>query len=283
VRDGGRDGGTPDARPPDSGSPSDGGGDAGSLPDAGLPTFETPILIAELSTVTVDDPTLRADLLEIYFNRGSDIYTSTRSAPGRAWADPTPVDELNSAGTDTSPELSPDGLTIYFASARSGSLDIWSSTRMTVTERWSAPARVPELSSSMLDTNPTISADGLRLVLSRGASSSAREIYESRRGTPTEPWETPMLRPELSATRNDAGPMLASGGTSIVYFSDAPGGAGDSRSLFFARRRALDGPFDAPARIDELDSDGDEEDPWISEDESYMVFTRDGALYETRR
>jgi hypothetical protein len=278
----------PDARPPDSGA-LDGGEDAGARPDAGSgpdagpPRFEPPALIMEFSDLTADDPTLRGDLLEIFFNQGADIYTATRTDAARMWGAATPVDELNSIGTDTSPELSTDGRTIYFASSRGGNLDIWMSTRPDLAAGWSPPVRVPELSSSMLDTNPTMTPDGLRLVLSRGDTSVTRSIYESTRGSVTDAWDSPVLRAELSRTPNDAAAMLASRATFVVYHSDAPGGAGGSRSLFYARRLPGESGFGPPVRIDELDSDGDEEDPWISEDERYLVFTRDSRLYETRR
>jgi Tol biopolymer transport system component len=258
--------------------------DAGALPDGGAAMFGTPVLISELSSASdEDDPSLRADLLEIVFNRDSDIYSATRASEGDRWSAPAPVDALNSTSTETSPELAADGLTIYFSSRRdSGELDIWTSTRPTLAAAWAAPVRVPELSSSLLDTNPTISPDGLSLTVCRGVTSTSRDILESRRASPSDPWETPVSRDELDSSANDGGAMLARGARWIVFFSSRAGASGAS-ALYFATRADRTVAFDAPMRIVELDSADDEADPWISEDGSHLVFTRAGDLFEARR
>src|SRR5689334_18078295 len=67
-----------------------------------------------------DDPTLPSDMLEMYFNRNTDIYVTTRADLASAWATPTLVTQLSSASAETTPEISYDGLTIWFASDRTG-------------------------------------------------------------------------------------------------------------------------------------------------------------------
>src|SRR5690349_20008434 len=58
-----------------------------------------------------DDPTLTGDLLELYFNRNSDIYTSTRASVTDAWGTPALVTELSTVYNETTPEITYDGLT----------------------------------------------------------------------------------------------------------------------------------------------------------------------------
>src|SRR5262245_53540373 len=60
-----------------------------------------------------DDPSLTADLRELYFNRASDIYRATRASPSDAWSTPELVAELSSAASETTPEITGDGLTIF--------------------------------------------------------------------------------------------------------------------------------------------------------------------------
>ena len=79
---------------------------------------------------------------------------------------------INSPGFEGKPALSSDGLELYFVSDRPGALggpgdqDIYVSRRNSVNSAWGAPERVPPpVSSTFFDITPTISLDGLALVL----------------------------------------------------------------------------------------------------------------------
>src|SRR5262245_946591 len=116
--------------------------------DAAVPlgpwSAPTPI---EITPVDDDDPTATGDLLELYFNRTNDIYVTKRASLTDPWGAPVAVAELNTGNTETTPEVTYDGLTIYFASSRAGSLggnDIWRSTRTSRTVPWSTPVHVNE-------------------------------------------------------------------------------------------------------------------------------------------
>lgn len=257
----------------------DGGVDAGS--DLGV--FVPPVVLTPLMTgAGEDDPTLTGDLLEIYFNRSNEIYRATRAVATDPWSAVGPVAPLNTASSESSPEVASDGLTIYFSSTRGGgALDIWRSTRALRTDVWGAPAVVAELNTGSMDTNPTPRTDGLGLIFSSSRSGS-RDIYETTRATVGDAWDPPVPRAELNSTGNDGGPMLARGGTMIVFFSDRGGGAGGS-DLYLATRAATGMPFDPPVRIAEVDTAAAEEDPWLSEDGHLLIFTRAGDLYETSR
>lgn len=272
-----------DASSPDA--PSDDAGldaaDAGSDAGTALPTFAPPSPIAELaSPLATEDPTLTADRLEIFFNRSSDIYRATRASTTSPWSTPTAVAELNSGSTDSSPEVSSDGLRIYFSSQRGGNLDVYLASRASRTDPWGAPVRVAELSSTSFETNPTPRTDGLELFLSRGASSTTRDVHRARRASTADAWGVPTAVAELSSGSNDGGAMAALGGTLVVFFSDR---AGDD-DLYAATRASDAVPFGAPVPIAEVSAIGtDEEDPWISEDGRHLVFARDGQLFETTR
>ncbi len=96
------------------------------------------VLVFELSDATANDAaaSVRTDGREIFFgsNRingvsGLDIWFSTRRSVHDAWSPPENLAPLNSGANDQQPSLSSDGRTLLFASDRSGSLDIWTSTR----------------------------------------------------------------------------------------------------------------------------------------------------------
>ena len=104
-------------------------------------------LINELSVPGYNDaaPTIRRDGREIFFwsdrpgSLGADLWTSTRRHIGDPWSPPVRLGEPpNSTSDESGPNLSSDGRTLFFASARPGglgSLDIWMTTRRSRQDR----------------------------------------------------------------------------------------------------------------------------------------------------
>ena len=98
--------------------------------------------LTELNDPTNNDaaPTVRADAREILFWSarvgglgGTDIWQSTRQSANHPWSPPqNPGPSLNTPAADLHPELSQNGLTLYFTSQRPGGFgggDLWISTR----------------------------------------------------------------------------------------------------------------------------------------------------------
>ena len=71
------------------------------------------------------------------------------------------------------PAISGDDLTLYFYAGRGGPADIFSSTRATPTATFGAPVAIAEVSSTMTDTHPRVTSDGLVMLLAsdRGGNS----------------------------------------------------------------------------------------------------------------
>jgi hypothetical protein len=236
-----------------------------------------------------DDPTLTDDMLEMYFNRASDIYVTTRASTSDPWGTPMLVAELSSSFSEETPEIVGDGLTIYFASDRTltaGGEDIFRSTRKSRTLPWSEPVNVAELSSPGFDGAATRDADGFAFVLYSDRTSTY-EIYETVRPSTELAWPPPSVHSELSSGiggAHGANPMLSLDSSTIYY--DAPvSGGGD---LYMATRRGFAGAFDLPLSIAELNTAlYIEEDPWVSPDGHHIFFAsnRDGTegIYEASR
>ncbi len=229
-----------------------------------------------------DDPTLTADQLEMYLNKGGDIYATTRESLTDEWAMPAKVIELSSASNETTPELTSDGLTIYVASRRTPTLgqeDIWMATRASRTSTWDPPTRIVELSSCLLDMAATPHADGKTLVLtsSRGGIPA---IYVSTRASATDPWGLPVELTELASAIGDLDAVL-SADAKTIYWGSASSGGGD---LMQATRDSVTDPFGAPEVITELsDPLLLEADPWVSPEGRHMFFERDGGIWESSR
>jgi hypothetical protein len=125
----------------------------------------------------------------LFFSSGRDgvqkIYTSRRRADG-TWAPAVPVEELNSGFQDARPNVSHHGLEIVFDSTRDGGApDIWTATRSSLSEPWSAPQKLgPRVNSAAAETRPSLSGDGRRLYFGSTREGGQVDIYVARRSVP---------------------------------------------------------------------------------------------------
>jgi len=273
--------------------------DAGKDVDAAPGRFSEPVLIEKLSdpAASDDDPTVTADLLELYFEStrfdgSGDILVSRRSSPEEPWGAPELVDELSDPAFDEeTPEISTDGLTIIFSSGGRpdslGASDLYVATRPDRASPWSAPVHLVELSSTAGEGAAAVDASGLRVVLHSGRNGGTMlDLFEATRTTLDAPWSQPRRIDELGTTGADATPYLVGGGLVLYFASDRPGSLG-ALDLYVATRPALDAPFSAPEPVSELNTVANLEDPWLSADQRYIVFSdsRSGEeeIYEAWR
>ena len=260
-----------------------------AAPDAAAPLGAwgpvTPMPITSIGATPVDDPTLTADRLALIANFNFDqIAMSTRSTTSADWS-PMIVDAQLSMGLETEPHMAPDGLTIYFASARGTAnrgFEIYTSTRATLNSAWSAPQLVPELTSSVDDLPGTPSADGLLIPVTIGAS--PRQIHLATRPSTGAAWSAPLLIPLINSTADEAGAHLSADGLALYFYSTRNGG----EDLFVTTRTSRAAPFGPPEAITELNTGFEETDPWVSPDQRHIVFASDrgggsSALYEASR
>lgn len=226
-----------------------------------------------------DDPTLTADMLEIYFERDGDLWFARRSSITAAFVQPLPVPTFNSPDTETTPEISADGLTLYFASNRGvgTGFDIYMSTRANRSSGWNGPQRVAELSSNGNDYTPTPSPDGLTMYLSSDRDGNV-DLYRTTRAAAGEAWGAPVRVAELSTPAEDTEPWVDATERVAFWASDRPGGEG-GRDLWTAERASTAEPFEPAAPVAELVTTGEDGDPWLSADLRTIVFasTRQGS------
>ena len=90
---------------------------------------------------------------------------------------------LNSTSNEISTFLSPDCLTVYFASSRRGETQIYTATRPSIGGSWSAPTMVPSpFSDGSDDEDPWISVDQRTFVFAAvRAPATSKDLYISTR------------------------------------------------------------------------------------------------------
>jgi hypothetical protein len=97
---------------------------------------------------------------------GMDIYVSTLRPDG-TYGSGVPVPELNSSSVDRQPAIRRDGLEIFLASDRLGTLgglDLWVSSRASTSDLWSTPVNLGAVvNSTANDARPALSFKGTEL------------------------------------------------------------------------------------------------------------------------
>ncbi len=197
------------------------------------------------SSANDEFPSLSADGLSLYFSStrdgGSgafDLWVTTRQTKVSPWGDPVNLGStVNSKYSEGCPSISSDGLSLYFSDFQSfrpggyGMWDIYVTTRPTVSDPWGAPVNPgPNVNSSVIDTGPNISADGLTLFLNstRSGGSGSSDLWMAIRKTQDADWEPLVnLGPTVNRSGYEATPDISSDGSTLYFCSERQGGFGD--------------------------------------------------------
>jgi Tol biopolymer transport system component len=114
-----------------------------------------------------------------------DIYVS--AFDGDTFGAPALVPGLNTPANDLRPNLRRDGLEIFFDSNRPGGiggLDLWTSTRVSTSDAWSAPTNLgANVNSSANELRPSLSWEGAKLYFgsTRAGGEGSQDLYVTTR------------------------------------------------------------------------------------------------------
>lgn len=136
-----------------------------------------------------------------------------RCDPGKPFGVPVEITELNSTASDTSAALTPDELTITFASARPGGLggfDAYIATRTSRTAPWGAPSLIAGVNTQGNDSRPHMSADQLTMYLEHTVSLSSGEynIVAATRTSTSSAFSTPVAVGPVNTANPDTAPYV---------------------------------------------------------------------------
>ena len=208
----------------------------------------TPVNLGPVVNSSANDehPSISADGLSLYFGSSrsggtgaQDLWVTTREKRDSPWSEPVNLGSVvNSVYPDWEPDISADGLSLYFADYQNprpggyGEWDIYVATRPSVSDPWSAPVNLgPPVNGSSLEAGADISADGLALFLSsaRSGGFGGADIWVTTRKTQDDDWQLPLnLGPLVNTSGFDAMASISSDGSTLYFCSDRPGGAGNA-------------------------------------------------------
>src|SRR4029079_5895417 len=200
------------------------GGTVGNTVDGGL-GFGTPQMVPGLRSDSdeVQDPSLTFEELEIYFTSPTgglnDIWGSRRTLPSDPWGPSTLVTELSSPQNDEDPEVSVDGLIMYFASDRGGDgRRLYVARRRTRDTPWETPARVDTLGASALDEAPALDRGQLYLVFaSQRGTAWVPHLFGTTRPDASAAWPAASEITALTSAWSDSDPALYSDGRGLLF------------------------------------------------------------------
>jgi Tol biopolymer transport system component len=201
----------------------------------------------------------------------NDLYSTSRSSASDSFGSITALTSLNSAKEDVDPWISEDGLTIYFASNRAGTFDLYKATRSSTTVAFNAPAPLLINSVTEDDTQPFLTSDGKDLYFSavRTITGPSFDIYHSTFASNV--WSPPTLLSSVSSSSSDDDEPVVSYDKLTMYFASARNNG--QMDIFVSTRTSTSGTFGSPKPVNELnDSAMDDRPSWVSADGCALVF-----------
>jgi len=182
---------------------------------------------------------------------------------------------ISTGDYESHPAFTPDGSTLYFLK-NSPAFDFWTIFVSHYAQgHWSTPQLAP-FSGQYKDADPFITADGKHFffISDRPVAGKAhRDLDIWTMDWIDDRWSEPR---NLGAPVNSEGqewyPTVAADGT-LYFGSDRPGGKGKT-DLY--RARLIDGKYTQPENLgDAINSAQDEYEPYISPDQSFVIFMGD--------
>ncbi len=263
---------------PDGGNPGGpDGSTGGDATDAAVPLgpWGTPRLVMGAgTTLGEDDGSLSSTTLEMVFsiqdpNAGNtkDLWYMSRPSPAGMWSVPVKLPFNVTGSSDETPRFSPDDLTLYFASNRTGGeggLDIYRVRRQAVGAAWGSPEHLAAESTSGTDKwfMPCPTGNTYLTIL-------GNDIGEGTLGSP------PTVNTQLSdPDGTETGPFLAPD-CKTVYFAST---RSTVNRIYVSTRPSIGAAWSAPEMVvDFLDLGGAQEDPWLSSDQRTFVFVSNAS------
>jgi hypothetical protein len=281
--------------PGDGGNTNDGAMLGDAKTDATIPAactvtkdFSAPQPLTSINTPEQEGSAhFTEDELTIFFDaqRGGakfDLYTATRASLGAPFGASTPIPgAVNTALDEFSPNVTTDGLTIFFERQdATGVSRLMVSTRV-VGGMFGAGVAMGNLDSNSYTANPFVRGAGAEIYyVSDTGTLTPINIYRGKRqpdgtyaGTVLANVNANVLEIEPFA------PVVSKDGLTLYFASDQTVAGFMGHNIYVAKRATTALDFGVPALVPNVNGDADEQPSWISGDgcRLYIVSNRTAA------
>jgi hypothetical protein len=156
-----------------------------------------------------------------------DLYVAVKQGPGKAFAEPTPVQIVDTEADEKDPWLTGDGRQLYFTRKTREGMRVFVSSRARATGPggFGEPVLIKELPPDF--SHATLTPDGRFMYLQGPLENDRWGLFVSTRGP--KGWSQPEPLEQLNhpkGKRGDRSPGLSRDGLSLYFASDRPGGKG---------------------------------------------------------
>jgi len=177
-----------------------------------------------------DDASISADGLTLYYHADRsgrlEIWQVRRASPTDPWGEPISLgDSINAGLCSVGPDISADGLSLYFARHDCNNLDtadLYVATRATTTAPWQDPEPLGSIvNGPFLDGQPSISSDGLTLYFTstRPGGFGAADIYVTTRSAVSDPWGSPVnVGPTINSWIDELAPEINADSSALYFY-----------------------------------------------------------------
>jgi hypothetical protein len=245
-------------------------------------TFALPEPITGLNlALPLYAPTLSADAHTMYFVGGgvtnADVYVASRMDRRAQFSPAELMIALNGAAFEGTPHLSFDGLTVYYASERAGSLgdrDIAYSKRSDLTSPFGSLTWLSSINGPDREQTPTLSIDERTIIFasSRPGGRGGLDLWTAQRATREGAFSAPVNLTEVNTADDESGPALSSDGLTLFFISNAAGGLG-GQDIWVASRSDVARPFGTARNLAVVNSEHTEQDAALSADGRELFFS----------
>ena len=192
---------------------------------------------------------------------------------------------VNSSEGEFNPEMTSNGLEMFFSSERAGSQDrdLYRARRETPGGEWTTVENMgPKINSPHLDSGPSITSDGKTLVFhserlfngEKDGIQTHRDLFYTQRAALDAPFGKVTLVPgkEVITGYADTAALITDEGKTMYFSSNRPGGIG-SKDIYVATREDSTGPFTKVVNIGpNVNSQWVDSNPAITEDGLTLFF-----------
>jgi Tol biopolymer transport system component len=183
-----------------------------------------------------------------------------------------PLDGLQSVlgSHDETAHLTPDELTLYFASSRIDGPSIYTTTRTTREGAFTKPRLISSLKDALVDQCPSLTADQLTIYFESTRHDFAA-IYRASRASPGKDWNPPEQVLTISPSDSqigDGGPTISGDGR-VMYFHTTRSGQLD---IFRAEATDEKGHFGPSFPVRGINTADQEARPVVSSDELTIYY-----------